>query len=98
MMVNRLTSRYVCGAKCKKRISLLTFDVNTYILKTNDRIFCFETIQRAEEECLKSKMAEKYTLSITMTVCQTEKWHRYIRHWSQLKFLPYFQLKLLRIR
>lgn len=49
-------------------------------------------------ECLKSKMAEKYTLSITMIGCQIEKWHRYIRHWSPLKFSPYLQLKLIMIR
>lgn len=50
------------------------------------------------EECLKSKMAEKYTLSITMIACQTEKWPRYIRHWSLLKFSPYFQLMQVRIK
>lgn len=50
------------------------------------------------EECLKSKMVEKYTLSITMIACQIEKWHRFIRHWSLLKFSPYFQLMQVRIK
>ena len=43
-------------------------------------------------------MAKKYILSITMIGCQIEKWHRYIRHWSLLKFSSYLQLKLVRIR
>ena len=54
--------------------------------------------KRRREECLKRKMTEKYTLSITMIVCQKEKWYRYIRHWSLLKSSPYFQLKQVRIR
>ncbi len=58
----------------------------------------FSSGKQRREECLKSTMAEKYTLSITMIVCQIEKWQRYIRHWSPLKFSPYLQLKLVRIR
>lgn len=58
----------------------------------------FSPGKQRKGECLKSKMAEKYTLSITMIVYQIEKWHRYIRHWSPLKFSPYLQLKQVRRR
>lgn len=61
----------------------------------------FEVFSSGKEkkvECLTSKMTEKYTLSITMIVCQIEKWHRYIKHWSPMKFSSFLQLKLVRIR
>ncbi len=47
------------------------------------KAFCVKTNQRVdvEEECLKSKMARKYDLSITMTDCQIEKLRKYIRYW-----------------
>jgi hypothetical protein len=72
----------------------------------NAKTFCFKTNQRVEveEECLKSKMAEKYELNITMTVCQIEKLRRYISCWfpmfpmhlksqNPLAFYHYLQLQ-----
>jgi hypothetical protein len=55
----------------------------------NGKIFCFKTNQRidAEEQCLKSKMAEKYDLNITMTVCQIEKLRKYIRYWFLMRII-----------
>ena len=60
----------------------LTFNEKKCIM-ANAKTFCFKTNQRidAEEGCLKSKMAEKYDLNITMTVCQIEKLRKYIRYW-----------------
>lgn len=63
--------------------------------------------KRRREECLKSKMAEKYNLNITTIVCQIEKWPKYIRCWCRspintLKFLHYnylqLQLKLKQVK
>lgn len=58
----------------------------------------FSPKKQRREGCLKSKMAEKYTLNITMIVWQIEKWHRYIRHWSPSKFSPCLQSKRVRIK
>ena len=64
----------------------------------------FPNEKRSREECLKSKMAEKSNLNITMIVCQIEKWHNYIRYWFplksplKLKFYPYTYLQIKRVR
>jgi hypothetical protein len=58
---------------------------NSNILDANAKNICFKTSQRVdvevEEECLKSKMAKKYDLNITMSVCQIEKFRKSIRYW-----------------
>lgn len=68
--------------KCVNRIISLTFNEKNCKM-ANAKTFCFKRNQRidAEEECLKSKMVEKYDLNITMTVCQIEKLRKYIRYW-----------------
>lgn len=60
----------------------MIFDEKECIMP-NAKAFCFKTNQKVdvEEECLKSKMAEKYDLNITMTVCQIAKLRKYIRYW-----------------
>ncbi len=68
--------------KCINRMILLTFKEKKCKM-ANAKTFCFKTNQRidAEEECLKSRMREKYDLNITMTVCQIEKLRKYISYW-----------------
>ena len=53
------------------------------MLMGDARTFCFKTNQGidVEEECLKSKMAEKYDLNITMRVCQIENLRKSMRYW-----------------
>ena len=104
-MRNNLIFAFFVGRKRMKTVIVLTFGVKNYnILNANAKTFCFKTNQRieVEEECLKSKMAEKYGLNITMTVCQIKKLHKYIRCWfrisrsfqSLLAFYPYLQIQL----
>ena len=86
-MRNNLIFACFVGKKRIKRLIALTFsEKNCNILNANAKTFCFKTSQRieVEEECLKSKMAEKYVLNITMTVCQIEKLRKYIRYWFQM--------------
>jgi hypothetical protein len=74
--------------ECINRIILLTFNEKKCTM-ANAKTFCFKTNQRidSKEECLKSKMAEKYDLNITMTICQIEKLRKYIRYWFPMIIL-----------
>jgi hypothetical protein len=72
----------------QKSFKKLTFSDKKCILISNAKTFCFNSktnqmveVEEVKEECLKSKMAEKYDLNITMRVCQIEKWHKYINYW-----------------
>ena len=82
MMLGHLIFLRFFHIQCINHIILLLFDEKKCIM-TNAKTFCFKTNQRVdvEEECLKSKMAKKYELSITMTDCQIEKLRKYIRYW-----------------
>ena len=79
---------------------------HVHCCKSSFKIFSNGKGKRRREECLKSKMAEKYNLNITMIVCQIEKWHKYIRYWFPLKYSHYLylylylylQLKQVRVR
>ncbi len=72
--------------QCEKYTIPLTFNEKKCTM-ANAKTFCFKGNQRfefeveAEKECLKSKMAEKYSLNIIMTVCQIEKLPRFIKYW-----------------
>jgi hypothetical protein len=84
-MIGCLISLHFFHIKCVNCIILLTFNekkctmsnAKTFFFKTNQGI----NVEEVEEECLNTQMAEKYDLNITMTVCQIEKWHKYIRYW-----------------
>jgi hypothetical protein len=82
MMIGFPTSLRFFHIKCINRIISLTFNEKKCTM-ANAKTFCFKTNQRIDvgEECLKSKMTEKYDLNITMTVCQVEKLRKYIRYW-----------------
>jgi len=74
--------------QCKKSFKILTFNDKKCILIANAKTFCFNfktnqmvEVKKVEEECLKSKMAGKYDLNITIRVCQIEKWRKYINYW-----------------
>ena len=98
-MMVRLIRRHYLSEKYKKYILPLTSAVYGYILNANDETLCFETIHRAEEECLKSKMTEKSDLNITMIVWQLERWCKHIRCWSPSPSLYRHQnLKLVMVR
>ena len=97
MMVNFFLFGCFLEENAVNAFLLLTNDMKRYIYKANGETLGFETIQKTEEECLKSKMTEAYNLSITMTVCQIEKWRKYIRCWFPTLYL-YLNLKLVKIR
>lgn len=72
----------------QKSFKSLTFSDKNCILTSNAKTFCFNfktnqmvEVKEVKEECLKSKMAEKYDLNITMPVWQIEKWCKYINYW-----------------
>ncbi len=77
---------YFFYIRCKNCIKILTYNRKKCILTLDEQIFCFKTnqmddVEAVEEECLKSKMAEKYESSTTMTVYQIEKLRKYTRYW-----------------
>jgi hypothetical protein len=84
MMIGFLISLRFFHIRCINNIISLTFDEKKCKIE-NAKTFCVKTNQRVEvdveEECLKSKMAKKYDLNITMTVCQIEKLRKSIRYW-----------------
>ena len=81
-MIGRPILLFFFHVKCINYIISLTFNEKKCTM-VNAKIFCFKTNQRIddEEECLKSKIVEKYDLNITMTVCRIEKLLKYIRYW-----------------
>ena len=82
MIIGHLINLHFFHIKCVNSIISLTFNEKKCKM-VNAKTFCFKTNQRidVEEECLKSRMAEKYDLNITMNVCQIEKLRKYIRYW-----------------
>lgn len=76
--------------------------LHVYCCRSSFKVFSNGEGRRRREECLKSKMAEKYNLNITMIVCQIEKWRKYIRYWfplkSQLKYSHYLHLQLKQVQ
>lgn len=64
-----------------------------YACSSGPNFGVFPEGKQRREECLKSKMAEKYDLNITMIVCRIGRWRKYIRFWFLLKCFHHLQLK-----
>ena len=71
----------------------------------NSSIFCcrscvnvFSGKKPKREACLKGKMREESTLSITMIVCQIKRWGRYTRFWCRVNYFLRLQSNQIRFQ
>jgi hypothetical protein len=71
----------------------------------NSSIFCCRSCVKVlsgkkpkREACLKGEMREESTLSITMIVCQIERWGRYTRSWCRVNYFLRLQSNQIRFQ
>jgi hypothetical protein len=71
---------------------------NTSIFGCRSCVKVFSGKKPKREACLKGKMREESTLSITMIVCQIERWGRYTRFWCRVNYFLRLQSNQIRFQ